>query len=834
MSKARYNEIDPSQYEIKMLYDDTYLYVAFWSDDRRIESSPTRQIDVDQESDGLTSLVIELPERARTPDRKEIRLSTFWHSLDLWGSEIDALRKAAGRPPNPDHFRDVDHDGKPEELHFQSGPPRAPYALDNDQWGIQWAPSPLEPGEWNNAAAVGKGYAFEYRIPLRALGWPEPGEPLRANVVLADHDGNPQGRYNDFKTRYASFWWGTDKRELWEYDGKGKPMKPLPIPASKERAIALAPSDLAGSLPGRPGTVLSHFDEARGLESDRPMRFIAGYAGKAARIQGPATITVPCSGLDAAVVLQFLARCDAPAKMSIAAEDASGNRTLLGERLLDPADLRDRPERWHRVALPVGALGKNASKIRKVRVMIESGDAALDEMSALDAEDVLSNTLDFLAGQQLASSGLVRSFVGTQPAHTYDQAVALLAFTEGGRETEARRLAKAMVGLQEKTADQGFFYDSYSALDSRVGQGTDSGVGPNAWMALALARYGSKYHDLDALKAADRVCRWLLAKRSIWVHEAGARRKKSKADEWTRGEASLVDPQTGAVWAAITHDAEEGAPTRPDIHGHDHDRMLFWYSTEGVIDAEQLFDFMNSLGYDYRTIADKMREWMFRGGENSGWNRLGRFNVGHNDFTGNDERLYLDCQTWGAILAQMHGDEGKATLALETARQMISTRSFQGTTIRGFNDSRYPENDSIWFGGTAHYVAACSYLKDRAAADPYVATLLETQRISGGWPHSSDAAYTTCFVRKSDGKVVLGYVDEATGIAYDDPAHLGEEPHRFDPKKYPEPEWTGYGSYHNAKESVGETAWVYFALKGFWSGQPLPYPPAVDRKAASK
>jgi hypothetical protein len=453
-------------------------------------------------------------------------------------------------------------------------------------------------------------------------------------------------------------------------------------------------------------------------------------------------------------------------------------------------------------------------------------------------EDVLSNTVDFLAEQQLPATGLVRSFTGNKPAHTYDQAVALIALTDAGRQKEAKLLADTMIQLQETSGDQGFFYDSYNASDRRVGQGTDSGVGPNTWMAYALAFYGERFKDEKAKAAADRVCKWILADREIFQKQPEKSKGRvrlfleklkfwdeaEREGDWEKTTGSLFDRRTGGVWAAIQHDAEEGAPTRPDIKGHSHDKMLFWYSTEGVIDAQHLFERMTLLGYDYGKIAAKIRDWMFRGGENSGWNDAGYFNLGHNDFTGSDTRIYLDTHTWGAILAKLHQQDDKADKALAKANEMLSSRQFQGITIRGFNDSRYPENESIWNGGTAHYIAACNYLGQKEKAAEFVENLLIVQELSGGWRHSTDSAYMTCFVRKSDGKVAIGYVDEKTGTPYDDPKNIGKPDHVFKPSDYPEQEWTGYGTYHNSREAVGETAWVYFALKGYSTGKPLPYP----------
>jgi hypothetical protein len=857
ISKARYNDADPSVYNVALLHDETYLYVSVTSDDQLIESAPLDQFDVDQESDGLTSFAIGLPERAQTAQRKEIRLSTLWYQLDAWGSQLDQVLIGSGRKPLGEHFRDIDRDGKKEELHFQSGIPHSPYSLDKEELKIQWAYSPLLKNQWNTPLR-GTGYSLEYRIPLKSLGDLKPGEKTRANIVITDHDGNPKKRYNEFKTRYRSLWWGTDNKDLWEYDAAGNPQKLLDVPKDKERFIQLD-AGTGGGTKGYRGKVskyLNHFD----AESDfvmtedgnaKPSAVARGYSGSAAAIKASTgksssiSLTTPGAlDLNAFATLQLVVQSDQEKlPLQVVLKDGAGKTAIVAERTLQRSELTANDETWHKVVVPVAEIKQRAPELDHANIQTitlvfpETESALVDELAALTNEDILSNAIDFLVDEQVPATGLIRSFGGNKPAHTYDQAMALLALTDAGKSKEAQALAKAMIELQEKSGDAGFFYDSYSAIDKRIPQNTDSGVGPNTWMAYALAVYGNKYKDETAKAAADRVCKWILTRREVFQKFPKMEKGRLQAfweklifwdqperdEDWERSTASLYDSKTGGVWAAIQHDAEEGAPTRPDFKGHSRDRMLFWYSTEGVIDAQHLFELMTSLGYDYGDVAQKIKDWMFRGGENSGWNDGGFFNLGHNDFSGNDERIYLDTHTWGAMLAKLHGQDDKAQKALEKCNELLSTRPFQGTQLRGFNDSRYPENESIWFGGTAHYVAACSYLGMKEKAAEFASTLLKTQRLSGGWPHSSDEAYMTCFVRKRDGKTVFGHVDPATGIAYDDPANVGNDKHVLKSSQFPITEWTGYSTFHSAKDAAGETAWTYFALKDYSSGKRLPY-----------
>ena len=558
LNQANYNADDPSSYALFFLHDDAYLYVGVKTDDRKVEAA-----EYDQEaSDGLISLVFE--EKGGGSDR---RVSTFWYELDLWESHPITITDCGGiTKTNP-------------SLHFHEGPPRYPYYTKDINWG------PTITGTWNSNSDIDGGYTFEYRIPLsgtNGLGGYVAGEWIAANIVLVDHDDNPDGRYDECGTHFKKFWWGFDGNEFYPPDVNGNPGPRRDISPEEERYIILDNGDPYGD--------------------DRPP--------------------------------------------------------------VDPA----------------------------------------------------TQAVQYIADNQLEYSGLIRSYQGEMAAHTYDNAVALIALTVGGKRAEAQRLAYALTSVMEITGTQGFFYDSYNVVDTIVGQGTASGTGPNTWAAFALAYYGKIYNDETALAAAEKVTRWI--------------------------SNTLYNETTGGVLGGVCHPFEE----RPE-HNHSGDFTFPFTSTEQVIDTWHLFRIM-----DYDSEAERVKLWLTTDGR--GWieadPRTGnecqqdkRFATGTNSQCGQDMRLFLDPQSWGSIFANMIGEPDKADGAIEAAENHLSvTTSVNDQTISGFGDSCLPKDDVIWYGGTAQMIVAYVYNGDIISATRFLSEMSKVQNWDGSWNHSSADSHT--------------------------------------------------------------------------------------------
>jgi len=575
LSQARYNANDPSNYTVRFLHDDTYLYVAVKSDDRQVEAA-----DYDQDSDGLTSLVFET-KPDREGKRSDKRYSTFWHKQDEW--ELD---------PN----KTITDCGSVKKmgvnLHFQQGPPRYPYDPEHVSWG------PALDGVWNNNSDRDKGYGFEYKIPLSRLGNYVAGDSIPANIVLVDHDSNPNGKIGDCATNFKKLWWGFDGNEFYQ---NGQRIK---IPAGEERFVRLdnsAPYNVGGS-----------------------------------------------------------------------------------------------------------------------------------------AADAATKAIRYLAGQQLAYSGLLRSYPDEMAAHTYDNAVALIALTDAGKRVEAQKLAYALINVMETQGNVGFLYDAYNVVDRSVSQGTNSGTGPNTWAAFALAFYGKTYDDGNAMDAANKVARWLMEKPSARLNP-------------------LLDPDDRGVWGGFCHPFEERD------RNHTEDKRFPFKSAEQVLDAWHLF---RVLGDD--SNADGAKRWLVSPGK--GWVETDgrvddpcrqdkRFSTGLSETSVQDLSLSLDTQSWGAIFAWLAGEFDKADGAIKAAeKHMRVTALVNGKSITGFGDTCWPKDNIIWYGGTAHMIVAYVYNGDLTSASYYLGEMSTVQNSDGSWNHSSaDSPDGSHFAKSHIGETAWNY-----------------------------------------------------------------------------
>ena len=319
-----------------------------------------------------------------------------------------------------------------------------------------------------------------------------------------------------------------------------------------------------------------------------------------------------------------------------------------------------------------------------------------------------SRAADYVVRSQVPYSGLLRSFPDEPVAHTYDNAVALILLTDAGRRAEAQRLADGLLKLLEVTGDQGFFYDAYNAIDAKVGQGTTSGTGPNAWAAFALAYFGRTYDDQAALDGADKVARWVLGK--------------------------LYDSEDGGIWGGICHPFEE-------MNGdHSGDVRLPFKSTEQVIDTWHLLRITGHPEVDRLTSWMMMpgRGWIDRDPGTGGCVQDNRFSTGVNETCKPDARIFLDPQSWGSILANLAGEPQRARQALEAAEKQMAVATVKGQMmIQGFGDSCLPKHPIIWYGGTAQMIVAYVFSGDLESAKSYLESMQTAQNGDGSWDHSS-------------------------------------------------------------------------------------------------
>lgn len=285
--------------------------------------------------------------------------------------------------------------------------------------------------------------------------------------------------------------------------------------------------------------------------------------------------------------------------------------------------------------------------------------------------------LGYLLQQQSAKSGLVRSYPEERHSHTYDDALALIAFLVSGKRAEADHLASALIRVQQQ---DGSFQDSYDFETSAPVQG-DRFAGVNAWAAYALGRYArqpSAAHGKAAQTAAQKCCRWLVS----------------------------LQQEDGRVTGGF--DAGGG--------------RLPWASTEHNLACWFLFREVDG----YAAAAADVKKWLLT----EAWNK-DHFNRGHQDPV-----VATDCQSWGAVWLTLNGEPTKARQALAFAEQRLSTRSaIVGREVIGFPRSGI-RRDVVWVEGTAQMAHAYASTGQKPP-QPYLDSLLTLQNGDGSFVHST-------------------------------------------------------------------------------------------------
>lgn len=123
----------------------------------------------------------------------------------------------------------------------------------------------------------------------------------------------------------------------------------------------------------------------------------------------------------------------------------------------------------------------------------------------------LSEQIEWLKAQQdLNATRLVDSYEGdgTDRAYTYDQALAIIAFSEAGEPARARMIIDKMEDLQDSS---GRWYEGYDAANPLIVPGGCQlyKTGEIAWMVIAINFYEAKTEDPNHASVAQKALGWL-------------------------------------------------------------------------------------------------------------------------------------------------------------------------------------------------------------------------------------------------------------------------------------------------------------------------------------
>jgi hypothetical protein len=371
-------------------------------------------------------------------------------------------------------------------------------------------------------------------------------------------------------------------------------------------------------------------------------------------------------------------------------------------------------------------------------------------------DDGTGAALSWLAGQQDATSGLVRSFEipaddpdrGLAPlSFTYDDALAVIAFTAGG---ETRRAARVLDGLSDLQTADGSLPFSYDTAAGVVASDMRRS-GALAWAGYAAVRYeqvtgDDRYRDL-ATGIADYL-------------------KTLQVATWNGYPAN--DKRYGSVLGG------------PDVA---------WASTEHNVDAYFFLRDLSRLPGEsaYRPLANMVGDSLW-GHHWDGWRR--RFFQGVT--TGwPDPTRALDLSSWGGLFWLAHD---RPDLAAQ-ARATLDDFRVEGASVTRTTD---PDRYNTAFAAPGPFAGYKPYLPDPGVeAAPNVV-----------W---SEGSWGALLLRKRLGEGVSADVDSLRALQAADPdggylqVTQGYRPAPFE--------------YHAWPAAAG-TAWAVIVLQddgGFWA-----------------
>jgi len=275
--------------------------------------------------------------------------------------------------------------------------------------------------------------------------------------------------------------------------------------------------------------------------------------------------------------------------------------------------------------------GKNANAKNG---MVKAGLAALffclfiyPHLYAADIKDSSSPQINWLKSQQNDSTGLVDSYEGDGQdyAYTYDQALAIIAFTEVGEEelSSATKLLGKMKDLQDSS---GRWYQCYDASTGNLGSpaGNFYPTGDIAWMVIAINFYEGRTGDKQYSNMAEKALGWLDTMRN------------TEPDDERYGSLRLCSGTSCQYPNAISTE-----------NNHDAYSAYFW---RGWLSGNNSYTEKANLIKDY--LIREM--WAPSPTSNGPYHNVNVFWVGFNDFG-----WCTDVQSWGVLALGATGPNGE-------------------------------------------------------------------------------------------------------------------------------------------------------------------------------
>ena len=284
-----------------------------------------------------------------------------------------------------------------------------------------------------------------------------------------------------------------------------------------------------------------------------------------------------------------------------------------------------------------------------------------------------TNAYNWLVSQ-MSSGGLITSYQGGTLGYTYDEAVAVIAFTLRGDYTRAKTILSTLKKIQNSS---GSFDNSYSIKTLR-GSDVTQNVGPNCWVALAVAKYAKTTGDHSFDSMATSVLNWCL---QFQQSDGG----------FNGGLAS-----NGSV--------------------------LTWASTEHNEDAYAAYTYFGN-----STVAANVKSFL----DNVVWDSTNnRFYTGRGDTS-----LHSDVNAWGVLALGPSGTHPYADGLSFNQAFMQYTATNSRATVTGFDFDGSPTND-VWLEGTGQNAEAYLVAGNSTNWSYFVNQITSDQDSKGGIQYS--------------------------------------------------------------------------------------------------
>lgn len=318
---------------------------------------------------------------------------------------------------------------------------------------------------------------------------------------------------------------------------------------------------------------------------------------------------------------------------------------------------------------------------------------------SLALNTVEASEIDWLTKQMRPlgrSMSLIQSYQDFPRSYIYDQALAIIAFTEAKKFSEAQRLISALEKLQLK---DGSWYFSYH-LDGTSPHPNEGDMRPHgaiAWVSLAILTYQKKTHDPRFAPVWNKALNYL----SLYLRKV----------PYIEGEGLLFSSTDNAKTA--------------------------WNETE-IVALEHTLDIYASYRLAYQLTGSK--RWLTKQKAVETfvfgmWDKeRGHFWPGVHAQTGkiNRHEFYLDNQSWSALAFVGHPEKEKFKKSLMAS---CALTTIEGKLV-GFSESRSPasKQEFIWSEGTAGKALALVLYEqtcDNTSHESYLKTL-DSMGVEGG------------------------------------------------------------------------------------------------------